>query len=181
VDNRTTNCGGNQMVKGFNGGAINCQNAVAVNQTCTGGQLFTGLIPMELKFAVMLTTFLVAMLIQKLQMLLLMQQPTPLATQKVAGLIKDLGGRGVCRYNLGCFMSSYQGCYSCPSNIHYNCGSGWSEAAGGSCGTWGSLCEGYCNRNGIKACWCSLSNDGKSCGGDNCAGCSLKLWNNLAE
>jgi type II secretory pathway pseudopilin PulG len=42
VDSRTTNCTGNNMVKGFNNGAINCQPAVGVNQRCTGGQLFMG-------------------------------------------------------------------------------------------------------------------------------------------
>jgi type II secretory pathway pseudopilin PulG len=42
VDNRTTNCSGTQMMKGFNSGAINCQPAVGVNQSCPTGQILSG-------------------------------------------------------------------------------------------------------------------------------------------
>jgi type II secretory pathway pseudopilin PulG len=42
VDTRTANCPGNQMVKGFNSGNINCQPAVGVSQSCPAGQILTG-------------------------------------------------------------------------------------------------------------------------------------------
>ncbi|MFI5389891.1 MAG: hypothetical protein ACHQYQ_00915, partial [Bacteriovoracales bacterium] len=42
VDTRTTNCPANQMVKGFNNGAINCQPVARLSDLCPNGTDFRG-------------------------------------------------------------------------------------------------------------------------------------------
>ena len=172
VDRRNTDCPAGQMMVGFNSGAPQCITYTKTNQSCSVGQVFNGYNTNGDGICTNADNQIGGYVAAKIADVAADAAANATCSAKGGWFDKGSGGgRGVCRYNQGCFMSSYQGCWACPSNIHYNCSSGWNESQKESCGTWGSLCTGYCDRNGSKSCWCSLSSDGKNCGGDNCGGC----------
>jgi type II secretory pathway pseudopilin PulG len=180
VDNRTTNCTGNNRVNGFNNGVINCQPIVAVNQRCSIGQLYMGHDSNGVAICSNANNEIGAWVDGKIFDAAADAAASGTCASKGTGGWFDKGsggGRGACRWSYNTGGSSFwTGCGSgCPGGSSYFDYCHWD---GGSCGAAG-CCPDTCGWAGSNHdactwpvvthnCWCTLSNDGKSCPGSNC-------------
>ena len=177
VDNRNTDCPVNQMMIGFNNGLPQCIVYTKTNQTCSGGQLFMGYDANGDKVCSNANNEIGAWVDTKIFEASADAAAAGVCASKGGWFDKGSGGgRGVCRWSYtdaaSCWWSSCGGGCGGASNFDY------CHWGGGSCGCAG-CCPSTCglaweNHEGCSTpavnhnCYCNLSNDGKSCGGNIC-------------